>query len=532
MADGAYDFVPHGRLATHTPGVAAILGPDGRPLTPDGPKVVWQPLQGSQELVLSCPCNEILYEGTRGPGKTDTQLMKYRRYVGLGYGRHWRGVIFDREYKNLEDLISKSLRWFPEFRDGARFLSSNADLKWVWPTGEELLFRQIKRKQDYWKYHGQEFPFIGWNELCKFATPDLYDAMKSCNRSSFLPDHHPIWLEPGKPPVYLPEIPLIVLATTNPYGPGHTWVKNRFIDPAEPGVVQRRSISVFNPRTQKREKVEKTTVRIFGSYKENIYLSPEYIAELESMTDENKRKAWLWGDWDIVSGGALSDLWGPHCVLPRSRIPESWYVDRSFDWGSSHPFSIGWWAEANGEEITLSNGQKFCPYPGSLIRIAEWYGTEELGSNKGLRLSATTIAKELKKIEEKLHEQGWISGRVYPGPADNQIADVREADVESIKTKMATQGVIWKDSDKSPGSRKNGLQLVRDMLEASKTKDGPGLYFMDNCRAAISTLPVLPRDEDNLDDVDSTSEDHPYDEIRYRVLARKRRVTVDSLDLD
>ncbi|MWS88876.1 terminase, partial [Escherichia coli] len=63
-------------------------------------KAVWKPLPGSQSLSLSCPCNEILYEGTRGPGKTAAQLARFRRLVGLGYGSFWRGVIFDTEYKN------------------------------------------------------------------------------------------------------------------------------------------------------------------------------------------------------------------------------------------------------------------------------------------------------------------------------------------------------------------------------------------------------------------------------------------------
>ncbi|MWU82355.1 terminase, partial [Escherichia coli] len=49
-------------------------------------KAVWKPLPGSQSLSLSCPCNEILYEGTRGPGKTAAQLARFRRLVGLGYG--------------------------------------------------------------------------------------------------------------------------------------------------------------------------------------------------------------------------------------------------------------------------------------------------------------------------------------------------------------------------------------------------------------------------------------------------------------
>ena len=95
------------------------------------PKVIWKPLEGSQALAVSCPCHHILYEGTRGPGKTDAQIMFFRRFVGIGYGSFMRGVIFDREYKNLDDLISKSKRWFSQFNDGARFLSAGKDLKWV-----------------------------------------------------------------------------------------------------------------------------------------------------------------------------------------------------------------------------------------------------------------------------------------------------------------------------------------------------------------------------------------------------------------
>ena len=61
--------------------------------------VVWQPLPdfegkpSSQALAISCPCNVILYEGSRGPGKTDCQLMAFRAFVGKGYGKFWRGVI-------------------------------------------------------------------------------------------------------------------------------------------------------------------------------------------------------------------------------------------------------------------------------------------------------------------------------------------------------------------------------------------------------------------------------------------------------
>lgn len=487
-------------------------------------RIGWKPLPGSQALALACPAHVILYEGTRGPGKTDAQLMAFRKNVGLGYGRFWRGVIFDREYKNLDDLVSKSLRWFPGLAGPkARWLSSNSDYKWVWETGEELLFRQVKRDQDYWNYHGQEFPFIGWNELAKYAMPTLFDAMFSCNRSSFRPEDFPIVMPNGEVR-YLPDIPLVCFATTNPYGPGHNWVKDRFIDPVEPGQLIRKEYNVFNPRTQTRVDLVKYHVRIFGSYKENIYLAPEYVAELESIRDENKRKAWLWGDWDIVAGGAFDDVWNNIVhKAPRFRVPRTWRVDRSFDWGSTHPFSVGWWAEANGEECVLPDGTSWGPPPGTLFRIHEWYGTSG-EPNEGLKMSAKNIAIGIREREDMLLEGGWIKERPKPGPADNQIRNVTESATETIEKMMADEGIYWEESDKGPGSRKNGLQLARDRLEASVDGVGAGLYCFEHNRAFLKYLPTLPRDEKDMDDVDTTAEDHIWDETRYRVLAGNNRI--------
>lgn len=497
------------------------------------PRIVWTPLPGSQALAISSPCHHTLYEGTRGPGKTDCQLMFFRKHVGQGYGQFWRGVIFDRQYKNLDDLVAKSKKWFYEFNDGAIFLQSTKDYKWVWPSGEELLFRVLENDDDYWNYHGQEFPFIGWNELTKFPTSSLYDSMMSCNRSSFLPEEHTKkdkdgrYMTPNGLP--LPPLPLVVFSTSNPYGPGHNWVKHRFVDKAKPGEIVRVTTNVYNPRTQRREDVVKTQVRIFGSYKENRYLDPVYIAELENVKDKNKRRAWLWGDWDIVAGGALDDVWDPDIhVLPRFVPPKEWRIDRSFDWGSSQPFSVGWWAEADGTEIILPNGKKFCPPRGSLIRCFEWYGTEEIGSNLGLKMGARTVAKGILERETTLVPR-WLPRKPSPGPADNAIRNVVEKDSDSIEVLMASERVIWTESDKKPGSRKNGLQLIRDRLESAVKhhngieKPGPGLYFMDCCNASLSTLPVLPRDPKDLDDVDTDAEDHVYDDVRYRVLASSIR---------
>jgi hypothetical protein len=323
---------------------------------------------------------------------------------------------------------------------------------------------------------------------------------------------------------YVP-IPLEVFATTNPYGVGHQQVKRRFIDVAPYGQVVRRTVEVFNPRTQQREPVTKTQVTIFGTYKENIYLAPEYIANLETQSDENMRKAWLYGDWDIVAGGAVSDLWRKNVhVIRRFRIPPNWHVDRALDWGSTTPFCVGWWGEANGEDAILPDGSKFCPPPGTLIQFYEWYGTKEIGTNVGLKLSANAIAEGIIEREILLMREKWSPFQPWPGPADNQIRDVREVDVDTIEKKMEDKGVRWEESDKSQGSRKNGLQLIRDRLESSVKREGPGLYFMDCCQGSIQTIPSLPRDEIKVDDVDTAAEDHPYDQTRYRVLKGSNRM--------
>lgn len=481
----------------------------------------------SQQIALESDASHILYHGTRGPGKTDCQLMRFAKNVGKGYGSYWRGVIFDKKYKNLDDLILKSKRIFRQAFPEARFLESKSDLKWVWPTGEELLFRQFLRPDDYWNYHGQEFPFIGWNELAKYPNSEPYDKMMSCNRSSWTQTKNSPRDENGN--FLVPPMPLEVFSTTNPYGPGHNWVKARFIDPAPAGAIYTTKINVFHPGLQKDVEIERRQQAIFGSYKENPYLDPLYIAELESITDPNIRAAWLEGDWDIVAGGAIDDVWRKEIhILPRFTVPDSWYIDRSMDWGSSHPCSIGWFAEANGEEcqVHFDDGSTwtFCPPRGSLIQIGELYLTTSFGSNKGLRKSSTEVAQMVREYEIKQMNLGWFPKQPNPGPADNQIRNVNDASSDTIEKKMADEGIAWTESDKSPGTRKIGLQLLRDRLEAAiKRPEDPALFFMENCRASIATLPTLPRDEDDLDDVDTEAEDHPYDMVRYRCLASNNR---------
>jgi hypothetical protein len=469
--------------------------------------------------------------------KTATQLMKFRSYVGKGYGAFWKGVIFDVEYKNLGDIIAQSKKLFSRFQDGARFLSSNSELKWVWPTGEELLFRYEQKADGYWNYHGQEFPFIGHNELTKRPDADFYESMFSCMRTSFRSQDYPK-LDGS----LLPPIPLMCFSTTNPFGVGHTWVKRRFIDPVTRGTVNRIVTKVPDFKTGKDIDVTLTRVAIHGSWKENKFLDPTYIAFLLNIKDPNKRKAWVDGDWSITSGGRFDHLWrdSVHVVKPF-KIPSSWIVDRSHDWGESKPFSNLWFAESNGEECDIDGVKKSYP-AGTIFCIGEFYGCDPDQHNVGLKMSATNVAKTVLEIDDALLDSskeitkpqgeinitpGIVSRRVRGGPADNAINNPDDEQV-SIASKMEAAGVLWEPSDKSPGSRINGAAVLCELLESALEGDDsqsglperPALYFFSNVRGIISRFPVLSRDTKKPDDVDTDQEDHDYDALRYRCASK------------
>ena len=448
--------------------------------------------------------------------------MDFAQFIGMGWGLQYKGVIFRQTFPQLEDLITKSKRWFPQMFPSARW--NGSAYKWVFPGGEELLFRQFNKADDYWKYHGQEFQFVGWDELTNWPTLEGYKAMFSCLRTTH------------------PDIPLRVRATTNPYGKGHNIVKFHFQLPAKDGRIIRRRYVIENPVTGDKEENVLTRLAVKGTIYENTVLlaaQPNYVAQIMEQADNPaKMAAWLEGSWDIVSGGMFDDVWDPKInLLKRFPIPASWRIDRSFDWGSSAPFSVGWWAESDGSDYQDAEGRWRSSVSGDLFRVAEWYGWNGK-PNEGLKMLAVDIAKGIRE-----RENGLFPGRqVQAGPADTSIFDVENG--MSVADDMMKQvrlddgqmhrGVVWTRGDKRPGSRKTGWEQMRKMFrDASprrvgedgpfKPREAPGLFVFDNCEQFVRTVPVLPRCEKDPDDVDSDTEDHIGDESRYRVRASGNR---------
>lgn len=453
--------------------------------------VIWEANPGAQKLFMKCPIFEALIEGNRGGGKTDVLLMDFGQFVGKGYGAAWRGILFRETYPQLEEVINKSFKWFRRIWPRARYNGGNHC--WRWPGGEALYFRHARRHEDYYDYHGHEYPWVGWEELTNWPDDVLYMDMMSVCRSS------------------APGIPRHYRSTCNPYGVGHHWVKGRFIDIGPPNTI------CLDP------KMNEKRVRIHSSREECLQLlenDPNYLRRL--MTGGPKENAWLTGDWDIVAGGMFDDVWNKKVhVIEPFEIPESWYVDRSFDWGSSAPYSAGWWAESDGSIVKYPDGRVFPTRRGDLFRVKELYGWTGK-PNEGTRELAAEVARKIKEID------GRFKVRVRPGPADPSIyANVNN---NCIADDMAHEGVSWVKAYAEAGSRVNGWEILRKLLKSTvePSLGLPRLFIFDRCRQFIRTVPVLPRDDRDMDDVNTNTEDHVGDEARYRCLAKKHLIRIDS----
>lgn len=476
----------------------------------DGRRVVWRPQEGSQTDTLSCPLFEVLTHGTRGGGKTDGLVNGFAAHVGKGYGPAWRGILFRQTYPQLADVQAKTEKWFRRIFPTAKF--NRGRMQWEFATGETLLLRHMARPDDYWNYHGHEYPWIGWEELTNWATDECYRLMFSCCRSA-----------DGR-------VPRMVRATTNPYGVGHNWVKERFRLAGRwwETIVITDSIDEDGNR-------EPPRCAIYSSIDENEALlraDPNYKQTMAAAaSNKGQRMAWVLGSWDFPAGGMFDDVWSPrHNVVPEFDVPTSWTIDRSFDWGSSKPFSVGWWARSDGTDLRLRNGRVFSTIRGDLFRVREWYGWNKR-ANEGLKMLAVDVAKG---IVEREIMWGWRTqrgSRVQVGVADSAIHAVENGmsiaqDMEKpVRIGGAVYpGIAWLSADKRPGSRKSGWEMMRKMIANARPKEiglpreAPGLYVVGaQCEQFLRTVISLPRDPKDLDDIDTDAEDHIADEVRYRV---------------
>lgn len=453
-------------------------------------------LYPTQQRALTTKAKEILFGGALGGGKS------YLARVGsIVYSIEVPGLItylFRRTFKEvLANHIHTPggyLEMLGPMIKAGDVVYSKSDYAFTFWNGSRIQLAHAQHESDVYTHQGAQIGFLIIDESTHF-TPLMIRFLRSRLRLGSLS-------VPNKWKDMFPRI----LYTANPGGVGHHYFKSNFVDFGANTVFQA-------PEEEGGMKREYVPSKLTDN-KILLQNDPEYIERVRGMGDTGTVAAMIDGDWESLSSGGFSDLFrsGVHVVKPFS-VPHTWRIDRGYDYGSSAPAAALWFAESDGEEFIDSDGDVCWVPKGSIFIIKECYLANQ--RLEGLRLTAEAQAKRIANAQA---DESWGS-RVHPGPADNAIFS-SEPGRPSIADEMATHGITFVRSDKSPGSRIRGVELMRGRLGASlqRPMEMPGIFIFSCCFHTIRTIPNLDSDASNVEDIDTKGEDHLWDVIRYRLL--------------
>ena len=443
------------------------------------PTIIWAPQPGPQTDLVTCPIFEVLYGGARGGGKTDGSIGDWISHASI-YGENAIGLFVRRRLTQLSEAIARAK--YLCLKLGGRWYEQKKEL--VMPNGARLRFAYLERDSDAEEYQGHNYTRLYVEEVTNFPFPDPIMKLKGTLRSTA-------------------GVPCGVRLTGNPGGPGHHWVKDRYIDPCPTGylVIREEEEVEIEPGVTVKAFIER--VFIPARLKDNKLLlqkDPAYVLRLRQTGSETLVRAWLDGDWSGVDGTFFSEFDQiKHVVRGVLSIPDHVTRFRALDWGSASPFSVGWYAVSDGTFGFARN---------ALIKYQEWYGWTGK-PNTGLKMSANLVAQGIvnrDKDSRKPPSYGVADPSIFANNGGPSIAEM-----------MLVEKCIWFRGD---NARQPGWEQLRKRLAFGDSLDTTMLIFHESCEATIRTLPYLQHAERNPEDLDTDAEDHAADETRYAIMSR------------
>jgi len=416
--------------------------------------VSWRAHPGPQTEALKSNEFEVLYGGARGGGKTDAGL------AWLLYNVHnpkYRFLVIRRNADDLSDWIDRARTFYAPLK--AEITGRPATIKF--PSGALGRVGHLKDENAYDHYQGHEYHKVLIEELTQIPREDRYLKLLSSCRST------------------VPEIVPQAFLTTNPGGPGHVWVKNRFISHGP--------FTSFTDPISKRDRIY-----IPARLKDNPTLQladPSYEAYLNSLPDQT-RKAWLDGNWDVFEGQFFNE-WNPDIqVCKPFEIPKEWARYIGLDYGYAAPSAVTWFA-VSPAGITYQYRELY-QVGLTYEKLKEAIMTYSIGEN---------IDRAFVDPALKARSQG--TGIVG--------LEVLNKDQEVIK--------FWPaDND-----RANGWARLREYYRIRQDAAGnkySWLKIFDTCKETIRTIPELVHDSIKKEDLDSDGDDHIADAQRYCMMGR------------
>lgn len=433
-----------------------------------------------QRLFHESTADEVLYGGAAGGGKSFA--ICWDAFLRCLQWPRTHAYLFRRTYPELEmTLIKTMLTIVP--KELGTYNAGMHEMRFV--NGSIAHFCHLQNEgEGLIKYQGAEIHWLYFDELTHF-TKAMYDYLRTRLRAE----------------KKLGIVPC-VRSASNPGGPGHSWVKQRFVDSTDVG----KEVRIIETKS---EVLGTTTYRkveyIPAKALDNPHITQDYIIELEQKP-RALREALLNGKWDAFDGQAFpeftddpahyKDMLWTHVIAPFE-IPLHWTRYVSFDHGYTRPFSFGAWA---------------VDPEGRAYRYKELYGCVAGEANKGVMKSPSQIGEMLADfLADEFKEGLHITGIADPAIWDRS----RGVSVEE-QIRNAYSGVIFRKGD---NTRLAGKMQLHERLKFDE--DGrPMLYAFNTCRDFVRTIPAIVYDAKKPEDIDTAGEDHIYDETRYFLMSR------------
>ena len=419
-----------------------------------GSYVAFMPNEGPQTDFLAASEKDVLYGGAAGGGKSFAMLIDPLRYCH--FSEH-RALILRRSMPELRELIDKSRELYPKAFKGAKF--KEVEKLWQFPSGAKIEFGFLERDADVYRYQGQAYSWIGFDEITHLPTEFGWNYLASRLRTTN------------------PELPTYLRCTANPGGVGAHWVKKRYIEPHE----ENKTFKGSDGLTRK---------FIPARLQDNPFLAEdgEYERMLLSLPAV-QRKQLLEGNWEINEGAAFAEFDTSIHVIPPFELPTWWERTKGIDYGYASE-SCCLWGAIDPEDKTL-------------IIYRELYRKGLTGEVLGDTLNDME-ADEVKSITGVLDTAAWARTG-YTGPTIGEM--------------LMLKGHKLRRADKN---RVAGKVQLHEYLRPDERTGRPRLQIFNTCTNLIKELQSLPLSKSNPEDVDTHSPDHAYDALRYLIMSRPR----------
>jgi hypothetical protein len=430
----------------------------------------WTPQEGPQAAFVACRIYEVFFGGARGGGKTDAMLGEWVSHAAE-HGPNAIGLMVRRTRTELLETFERARAIYSKI--GA--VATYNPMRFTMPNGARITYAYLDRDSDAEVQQGASYTRVYIEEAGNFPSPQPIMKLMATLRSGA-------------------GVKVGMRLTGNPGGPGHQWVRARYIDPAPQG---------WKIIRDRRTGLQRTFIP--SRVADNKYLGPDYVQRLKASGSPELVRAWLEGDWSVVSGAFFPEFsMDRHVIAPRE-LPEHWARFRSFDWGSARPFCCHWWAVSDGTIPSIARG--------ALVLYREWYGMRPGEPNVGLKMTAEAVAAGIREREED-------DPQPMVGVADPAM--FAEDGGPSIAQRMIQAGVIFRPADNKRVPQR-GAMGGWDQLRSRLVGDDDGrpmVLFFSTARDLIRTLPAMQHDDARPEDLSSEGEDHAADSCRYGMMAR------------